>query len=111
MRRRLLLPLALGALMTSALAAAPVRAEPVAPADRAAVQAVLDRVAQAWNMHDMDAYVADMTPDVDWVNVVGMHWRGREPCAAPTPPCTSACSPTAGSPSWARRRCASWRPA
>ena len=64
--------------MTSALAAAPVRAEPVAPADRAAVEAVLDRVSQAWNRHDMDAYVADMTPDVDWVNVVGMHWRGRE---------------------------------
>ena len=74
MRRHALLLLTLGAFMTSA----PAQAAPVAPADRAAVEAVLDRVSQAWNRHDMDAYVAEMTPDVDWVNVVGMHWEGRE---------------------------------
>jgi uncharacterized protein (TIGR02246 family) len=26
----------------------------------------------------MDAWVADTMPDVDWINVVGMHWKGRE---------------------------------
>ncbi len=26
----------------------------------------------------MDAFVAETTPDVDWINVVGMHWKGRE---------------------------------
>ena len=26
----------------------------------------------------MDAFVADAMPDVDWINVVGRHWRGRE---------------------------------
>jgi hypothetical protein len=26
----------------------------------------------------MDAFVADTTPNVDWVNIVGMHWEGRE---------------------------------
>jgi uncharacterized protein (TIGR02246 family) len=26
----------------------------------------------------MDAFVADTMPEVDWINVVGMHWKGRE---------------------------------
>jgi uncharacterized protein (TIGR02246 family) len=26
----------------------------------------------------MEAFVADTMPDVDWINVVGMHWKGRE---------------------------------
>ena len=26
----------------------------------------------------MEAFVADTVPDVDWINVVGMHWTGRE---------------------------------
>jgi uncharacterized protein (TIGR02246 family) len=46
--------------------------------DVAAIQAVLDRQREAWNRHDMDAFVADTTPDVDWINIVGMHWIGRE---------------------------------
>jgi uncharacterized protein (TIGR02246 family) len=50
----------------------------VSAADEAAVRAVIDRQTDAWNKHDMDAFVADATPDVDWINVVGMHWKGRE---------------------------------
>jgi uncharacterized protein (TIGR02246 family) len=53
-------------------------AREVADADAAAIRAVIERQREAWNRHDMDAYVADMTPDVDWVNIVGMHWEGRE---------------------------------
>lgn len=26
----------------------------------------------------MEAWVADTMPDVEWINVVGMHWKGRE---------------------------------
>jgi hypothetical protein len=26
----------------------------------------------------MDAFVADTMPDLDWINVVGMHWKGRD---------------------------------
>jgi uncharacterized protein (TIGR02246 family) len=37
------------------------------------VHAVID----AWNRHDMRAYAACFTQDADFVNVVGMHWRGR----------------------------------
>ena len=68
------LTLFLGAPTVSATAAA----EPLAPADAASIQAVLDRQTAAWNRHDIDAFVAETTPDVDWVNVVGMHWQGRE---------------------------------
>jgi uncharacterized protein (TIGR02246 family) len=50
----------------------------VAAADEAAIRAILDRQTDAWNRHDMDAFVADTMPDVDWINVVGRHWRGRE---------------------------------
>jgi len=50
----------------------------VAAADEAAIRAILDRQTDAWNRHDMDAFVADTVPDVDWINVVGRHWRGRE---------------------------------
>ena len=53
-------------------------ATPVSPADAAAIQRVLAHQTDAWNRHDMDAFVAETTPDVTWVNVVGMHWRGRE---------------------------------
>jgi uncharacterized protein (TIGR02246 family) len=51
---------------------------PVSIADEAAIRAILDRQTDAWNRHDMDAFVADAMPDVDWINVVGMHWKGRE---------------------------------
>jgi uncharacterized protein (TIGR02246 family) len=50
----------------------------VSVADQAAVRAIIDRQTDAWNKHDMDAFVADATPDVDWINVVGTHWKGRE---------------------------------
>jgi uncharacterized protein (TIGR02246 family) len=50
----------------------------VAAADEAAIRAILDRQTDAWNRHDMDAFVADTMPDVDWINVVGRRWRGRE---------------------------------
>ena len=50
----------------------------VPAADVAAIRAILDRQTDAWNRHDMEAFVADTMPDVDWINVVGMHWEGRE---------------------------------
>jgi uncharacterized protein (TIGR02246 family) len=53
-------------------------AAPVGAADVAAIQSVLDNLTDAWNRHDMDAFVAETAPDVDWINVVGMHWRGRD---------------------------------
>ena len=31
----------------------------------------------AWNHHDMTAFCSYMTDDVEWVNVVGMWWKGK----------------------------------
>ncbi len=63
-----------GALIMSS----PALAAPAPDADAAAIGQVLGHLTEAWNRHDMDAFVAETTPDVDWVNVVGMHWKGRD---------------------------------
>ena len=31
----------------------------------------------AWNAHDMSRMAALLTQDVDFVNVLGSHWKGR----------------------------------
>jgi uncharacterized protein (TIGR02246 family) len=43
----------------------------------AKVRIVLDGYEAAWNKSDMTAMWALATDDVHWVNVVGMHWRGK----------------------------------
>jgi uncharacterized protein (TIGR02246 family) len=46
--------------------------------DRKAIEAQIDAFITSWNKHDfsdMKNYIAD---DCDFVNVVGMHWKGRE---------------------------------
>jgi len=54
-------------------------------------RAILDRQTDAWNRHDMDAFVADTMPDVEWINVVGMLGRDVTLCAGSTQCCTRAC--------------------
>lgn len=41
------------------------------------VVALLRTMQDTWNASDMDAMFAIATPDVHWVNVVGMHWQGH----------------------------------
>ena len=51
-----------------------------AQTDAKDVQAVKDIAAKyekSWNEHDMDAMFDLFTEDSDWVNIVGMHWKGR----------------------------------
>ena len=50
----------------------------VATDDAAAIGALLIKRREAWNGHDMDAFVADLTPDIEWINVVGTRWKGRD---------------------------------
>ena len=45
--------------------------------DAAAIRAIIDGMTDAWNAHDTKAMVANMTEDVQWVNVVGMWWKGK----------------------------------
>ena len=42
------------------------------------VEAVARSYVSAWNAHDMNAMRATLASDAEWVNVVGMHWRGRD---------------------------------
>ncbi len=43
----------------------------------AAARALVAQLEAAWNQHDMAAYGALFHDDAEWVNVVGMHWRGK----------------------------------
>ena len=49
----------------------------ISPTDRDAVEKTLDGFTHVWNRHDMDAMAELVTGDCDWVNVVGMHWKGK----------------------------------
>lgn len=49
--------------------------------DRAAIGRLLETVCQSWNAHDLTAHNAAFAEDADFVNVVGMHWRGRQEIA------------------------------
>lgn len=47
------------------------------PGDEAAIRALEQQQAAAWNAHDIDAYAALFTADADVINVLGWHWRDR----------------------------------
>src|SRR4051812_46954937 len=49
----------------------------VSDSTKAKVRAVLHRWETAWNASDMNAMWQLATEDIHWVNVVGMHWRGK----------------------------------
>ena len=42
------------------------------------IESIVAALAETWNHHDMAAYAALFSEDADFVNVVGMHWRGRK---------------------------------
>src|SRR3954453_20614782 len=43
----------------------------------AEIRVVLGRWEAGWNASDMNAMWQLATDDIHWVNVVGMHWRGK----------------------------------
>ena len=48
-----------------------------AQSDEQAIRNVVARFELAWNNHDMNALGSLTTEDVDFVNVAGLHWKGR----------------------------------
>jgi uncharacterized protein (TIGR02246 family) len=46
--------------------------------DESAVRALVNEFANTWNRHDMKAMHELDTEDVEWINVVGQYWRGKE---------------------------------
>ena len=47
------------------------------PGAEAKIEAVLAALPESWNRHDMVAYSSHFTEDADFINILGMHWRGR----------------------------------
>ena len=45
--------------------------------ERAEAERVVAAFAEAWNRHDMEAFAELFAPDAEFVNVVGMWWKGR----------------------------------
>jgi uncharacterized protein (TIGR02246 family) len=45
--------------------------------DESSVRALVSAFAETWNRHDMQAMHELDTDDVEWINVVGHHWRGK----------------------------------
>lgn len=46
-------------------------------ADEGAIRKTAQRWHDAWNAHDMNAMGALITDDADFINVAGLHWKGK----------------------------------
>ena len=49
----------------------------LSPEDERALHALVAAYEEAWNGHDADVLSALLSEDIEWVNIVGMYWRGR----------------------------------
>lgn len=78
-RRAMMTSLAGASLMTAAPAFG--QTGPTAD-DRAAVQHWLDECAAAWATSDAERMYRTALDDLEWVNIVGMHWRGKSEVVA-----------------------------
>lgn len=82
MNRIYLATLALASTMMSGMAQQPSTSTTPPPVlsadDSTAVRRVVNEFADAWNRHDMKAMHDLDVDDVEWVNVVGQHWRGKD---------------------------------
>ena len=91
-KRTLAASLLLGAAsltLVAALAAQPPTSHPtsgrtnvLSKDDDAAVRKLIAGVEEAWNAHDMKAFGKLLRDDAEWVNIVGMHWKGRKEVVA-----------------------------
>ena len=46
--------------------------------DEGGIRKIVSGYEQAWNTHDMKFLATLFREDVEFINVVGMHWRGRD---------------------------------
>ncbi len=60
----------------------PVGVKSLPAEDDKAIRKIVMGIEEAWNAHDMKAYGKPLQEDVEWINVVGMHWHGREAVVA-----------------------------
>lgn len=64
-----------GMAMTQTALAAP---QALAASDETAIRAAIADYEHLWNVSDLDAMARLYAPNVHWVNVKAMHWRGFE---------------------------------
>jgi uncharacterized protein (TIGR02246 family) len=64
--------------MVCILLAAGTPAPAQAQSDEQAVQRLASQFERAWNTHDMTLLGEMVTDDVDFVNVIGLQWKGRQ---------------------------------
>ena len=69
MKRTIVLPILAACLATAAAGEG--------PADEAAIRALQQKQATAWNAHDIAAYAGLFTEDAHVINVLGWHWKSR----------------------------------
>jgi uncharacterized protein (TIGR02246 family) len=50
----------------------------ITASDQEEIRAVVMRGQETWNRHDIKAWAERLTDEADWINIVGMHWRGKE---------------------------------
>lgn len=74
MNRRHAATLIAGAVLMPALPAA---ARDVPASDRTAVQGWIDECVAAWAASDGERMFRTAADDLEWINIVGMHWRGK----------------------------------
>jgi uncharacterized protein (TIGR02246 family) len=48
-----------------------------APVDDQSIRGLATHFERAWNTHDMNMLAPITTEDIDFVNVAGLHWKGR----------------------------------
>jgi uncharacterized protein (TIGR02246 family) len=49
----------------------------IGASDQEEIRAMVMAGQEAWNRHDMKAWAERLTDEADWINIVGMHWRGK----------------------------------
>lgn len=46
--------------------------------DEKAINKVIDELVESWNSHDFSSMKNNSTPDMNWINIVGVWWTNRE---------------------------------
>ncbi len=66
-----------GLVLATSYCVATLNAQALNAKDEGAIGDVLAQYEADWNHHDMKALAGLFTDDAEWINVVGMHWRGK----------------------------------
>jgi len=53
-------------------------ATPLSKEDNEGIRKTVIAIEDSWNTHDMKVFASVLREDAEWINVVGMHWKGRD---------------------------------